>query len=59
MLEKDERWKSPGILMRVKPGAALCLCKKGAGILILYDLVTVQNQYQEHDAVEVLEVILA
>jgi hypothetical protein len=33
--------------------------QKRVGIFVLYDLITVQNQYQEHDAVEVLQVVLS
>jgi hypothetical protein len=35
------------------------LCGFVAGKIDLYDLVTMQDQYQEHDAIEILKVVLA
>jgi hypothetical protein len=41
-------------------GIALYVCvEKGKGVLDLYDLVTVEHKHQEHDAIEILQVVLA
>jgi hypothetical protein len=43
----------------VAASCSSCLCGFVAGKIDLYDLVTMQDQYQEHDAIEILKVVLA